>query len=352
MFFNLLDAERLIHSFKTLIACLIGVGIIRLFHITSGQWIVVTICVVMCSQLYVGSVIQKGYLRFLGTLIGCLMAIAALLLAPNIHIAALSAIAISVFFFSYLATMQESFSAMGTLGAVTTIIIMLGTLPPSITVAAERFLEISVGIFIATLVSQFIFPVHARTHLRKAQAKTLAQLRDYYIEITSPDNETRRKDYSEIDETIGKSLMRQRQLAKESAREPLGISFNPAHFSQTLACEREILRAITFMQNALQNIQQIRDVYFTSPAALTFNKQITQGLNDLIQAIEKDKHSGSHILIPPLYPIQAAIQQCSTSATREEQIYVNGFLFSTEVLTRGLARLADLYLLKTVKASE
>src|SRR5436190_3578629 len=117
--------ERLIHSFKTLIACLIGLALAKLSHLPSGQWIVITIIVVMCSQLYVGSVLQKSYLRFLGTLVGCLFAIIAILIAPNIQVAILGAIAVSAFVFSYIATGQESYPYTGTLGAVTTVIIML-----------------------------------------------------------------------------------------------------------------------------------------------------------------------------------------------------------------------------------
>lgn len=350
MLSKLIDTERLIHSFKTLIACLIGVALAKLSNLPSGQWIVITICVVMCSQLYVGSVLQKSYLRFLGTLIGCLFAIVAMLISPNIHVAILGAIAISTFIFSYIATGQESFSYAGTLGAVTTVIIMLNPQIPTITIASERFLEISIGILIASLVSQFIFPINARTHLRHAQAKTLTELRDYFIATTSVKHPEKELVYIETDEKIAKSLLRQRQLAKESAREPLGVAFNPEHFSKTLFCEREMLRSITFMHGALENIKVIEQTYLNSPAAVEFNKELVQGLNDVINALEKDKRADTSIMIPSLDKIKKEIESISNQVTRDELIYVDGFLFCTEMLTRGLARLADLYRLRTVQA--
>lgn len=348
MLSNLIDIERIIHSFKTLIACLIGVALAKLSNLPSGQWIVITICVVMCSQLYVGSVLQKSYLRFLGTLVGCLFAIIAILISPNSHVAVLGAIAVSTFFFSYIATGQENLSYTGTLGAVTTVIIMLNPQAPTMVIASERFLEISIGILVASLVSQFVFPIHARTHLRRAQAKTLAQLRDYFIAATNLQSDNTDSDYSEMDEKIAKSLLRQRQLAKESAREPMGVAFNPEHFSKTLSCEREMLRSITFIHEALVNLKPFETTYLNSPAVLEFKKELTQGLNDLIQALEKDSRSQDLVTVPSLDKIKAAMQPLTLKISRDEQIYADGLLFSTEILTRGLSRLAELYHLRAM----
>jgi len=349
VFSNLIDVERIIHSFKTLIACLIGVLLAKLSGLPSGQWIVITICVVMCSQIYVGSVIQKSYLRFLGTLIGCLFAVAAIFITPNIHLAAVGAIAISTFFFTYIATGAESLTYTGTLGAVTTAIIMLGPQNPSLTVASERFFEISVGILIATLVSQFIFPIHARTHLRKAQAKTLSQLRDYYVAVSSGDSGKTTDDYIEVDEKIAKSLQKQRQLAKESAREPLGEAFNSEHFIQTLYCEREMLRAITFMHNALVHIPHVKATYLTASAVLEFNNELVKGLDDLIHAIETDAPQKLPVLIPSFDTIRDRIEKIAPTISRDEQIYIDGLLFSAEILTSRLKKLVSLYRLRAVE---
>src|SRR5579862_2186173 len=179
---NIINLERFIHSIKTAIACIIGFIITKLLGFPSDQWIVITIIVVMCAQLYVGSVLQKAYFRLLGTLIGCLFAAISLMIFGYNYLTALATIAFSSFVFSYAATSRENLIYTGTLGAVTTAIILLGQ-TPTLKIALERLIEISVGILIATLVSQFILPIHARTHLRKAQADTLKQLLSYYTAL-------------------------------------------------------------------------------------------------------------------------------------------------------------------------
>ncbi len=65
--------------------------------------------------------------------------------------------------------------------APSVIIILFNT--PTLGLALTRFLEISVGILIAAIVSQFIFPIHARTHLRRAQAATLQQIKNYFMTV-------------------------------------------------------------------------------------------------------------------------------------------------------------------------
>lgn len=343
MLTKVIDIERLIHSTKTAIACLIGVFLIHIIGIPADQWVIITIIVVMCAQIYVGSVMQKAYLRFLGTLIGCLFAAFTLAAAGHTNTAILLSIALSSFIFSYFATSQENLSYAGTLGAVTTAIVMLGP-QPTIYLAAQRFMEISMGIFIATFVSQYILPINASTHLRRAQAKTLGQLRDYYITAVMPPLDTKQQlNYMELDESIVKSLLKQRQLAKESASEPPETGFDPEHFMQSLYCEREMLRSITFMHNALTHITKARELLDQLPDSHAFNETIILALNTIIKAIESLEPHNEHIHIPSLDALRNALQKnLMEASSRHDLIYIDGFLFSAETLLISLAKLADL----------
>lgn len=343
MFKFSLDIERLIHSTKAAIACIIGILLTRLLGAPADQWVVITIIVVMCAQIYVGSVRQKAYLRYLGTLIGCLLAAITLVTLGHTSTAILVAITLSTFIFSYFATGQEKTAYVGTLGAVTTAIIMLGP-EPSLNFAAQRFLEISAGIFIAAGVSSFIFPIRASTHLRRSQAKTITQLRDYYIEsmITYP-NTQKPFDHQELDEKIVQSLLKQRQLAKESKTESFGSAFDSTRFAQLLYCEREMLRAITFMHNALTHIKQIDVLFNQSTETKTFNSGIIQALDILIQAIEKKDKPNLVLQIPSLNLLKEALQKNIADSHQDDLIYLNGLLFSADILLNSLAKLARLY---------
>lgn len=343
MLSGLFDIERLIHSIKTAIACIIGFLLTRLVGFPADQWIVVTIIVIMCAQLYVGGVVQKAYFRFLGTLAGCLIATLTLILVGDSNLAIALTISISAFLFSYVATSREDLSYACTLGAVTTVIIMLGQ-KPTLAFAASRFLEISVGILIATLVSQLVLPIHARTHLRRNQAATLSEMRDYYTACMV----TREIDkapfyYEELDENIVKSLSKQRQLAKDAIREPWGSSFDPNVFIQSLYCEKEILRAINFMHTALQHIKSVDKLLAPSSTLHAFNDHIIQALNTLIRAAEQKPVPTEHIHIPAIYKLKEDIRKNFIFPPQEDQLYLEGFLFSADTLAHYLIRLASLY---------
>lgn len=343
MFAKFIDLERLIHSTKTVIACIGGFLIGNMISPHSSQWIVITIIVVMCAQIYVGSVIQKAYFRFLGTLAGCIFAASTLIFIGDTLFAIVIAIGLSSFFFSYLATRSENLVYTGTLGAVTTAIIMLGQ-TPTLLFAFERFLEISIGILIAALVSQFILPIHASTHLRTSQATTLAQLRDYYLAlmVDQPLDE-HRDDINELNENIVISLFKQRQLAKESAREPLGLTFSKKNFSQTLNFERGILRSITFMHDALTQVKKAKALFSTLPASRAFNDTIIQSLNTIMTALESSNPAKSHIHVPDLAALKEELVKKIGTLEKHELVYIDGFLFSAEMLTTSLIKLAGLY---------
>lgn len=338
---NFFDIERLIHSIKTAIAALIGLMILHIGGFSGGQWIVISILVVMCAQIYVGSVVQKGYFRFLGTFIGCLLATFSIIFLGNSLLSVAIVIAISSFIFSYIATTRENLMYAATLGAVTTSIIILAP-NPSVAQAGERFLEISIGIFIATFVSQFILPIHARTHLRRTQATTLEQLRLRYIAclITPPDNEE--LSYEELDENIVKLLTKQRQLAKEAMREPLGESYDPKLFLQSLHAEKEILRSIDFMNSARSHLNNHKDLFTRSDALKAFNADAVKALNIIINAVQADKQE-EHIHLPMLDKLTEDLTSRLPLPRPQEWIYIDGFLFAAEILVTNLMKLAHLY---------
>lgn len=337
------DIERLIHSIKTSIACLLGIAFGEVIGFHASQWIVITIIVVMCAQIYVGSVLQKGYLRFLGTLIGCLFAVIAIIAFGNSDWITAATIGISSFLFSYIATAFENLNYACTLGGVTTAIIMLGQ-TPTVTSAAERFLEISIGILIATLISQFVLPIHARTHLRRTQVKTLEQIREYYtacIITHSADNEKLR--YQDFDENLVKLLSKQRQLASEAIREPLGASFDAQHCIQLLQCEKEIVRSIDFMHNALKNLKH-PDIFLGQfPTLQIFNDSVLKSINTIVKVIEAKHLTETTLYIPSMKPLKEEISKKLTTFSYEELIYIDGFLFSSEILANSLAKLTNLF---------
>lgn len=346
------EIERLIHSTKTAIAALVGIILAKVIGFPADQWIVITIFVVMTAQIYVGSVIQKGYFRFMGTVIGCVIGVLALELFGHSLLTVGVTLALSGFFFSYLATGSEKMMYAATLGAATTAIIMLGQ-NPSVTYAAERFLEITIGILVATLISQFVLPIHARTHLRRTQAKTLSALREHYRAcIMSAPEKMASLHYEEFDEAIVKLLSKQRQLAKDSIREPFGSDFDPEQCVQLLHCEKKILRSIDFMHHALLNIENPSDLQFATTHLAAFNLVIIEYFNTLIKIVEENKKTDIHLDFSSLPKLITELTQNASQASDNDRLYLSSLCFMAEILTQQLLKLSSLYQATLVEKSE
>lgn len=371
MLTNIFEIEHIIHSFKTALACVIGIIVIKLANFQSGQWIMVSIIIVMCAQINVGGLVQKSFLRLIGTLAGCIIAIAALLLFGDTETVIIFTIAIASFFFSYIATSQESLMNLGTLGAATTAIVMI-TKNPTPELATNRFFEISIGILIAALVSQIVLPIHARTHLLRAQARTLKLLRDFYLQsmetflkplplpLTQPasaenksENETLHLErFIETDEDIVKTITKQRQLSKEAAREPLGVFFDRQHFTETLICEKEILRSIDFMHYALFHLKTCSKLNLDKSDAIKYlNDTIPSAFNSLVQVMESEDISKLKLVLPSMTTLKTMLPSTIIELTQDEAIYLDGFLFSTEIFINCLKKLATLFNLPISESS-
>jgi uncharacterized membrane protein YccC len=333
--------ERVIHGIKTALACIVGFFANSLFGSNGGgPWILITIATVMCAQLYVGSVFKKAYLRLLGTLAGTLMASGAILIAGGNSIGFIIAIAIAGFIFSFFSVDDENLSFAGTLGLVTTIIILLSQHPDLYT-AGIRCFEIAIGIVIAGLISQFILPINARTHLKRAQVDTLEQIRQYFLHVTQP-IENQNVDYHELDEAIVKLILKQRKLAKESSPEFIGEKFNSEQFMELLYTEREMLRAITFMHIAFVHHKHLQKLLTDNAAIHSFNERISNVFKNLIDLMRAPTSSDKKVHIPTLKSIKESLQEPLSHSSTDEHINADGFLFSANILIQGLKNFAKL----------
>lgn len=336
----LIDSERLIHSFKTVIATLLGFAAVKYVGTQTAQWIVISILVVMCAQLYVGSVFGKAFLRLLGTALGCMIGTFTILLLGTSNLAIILGLTASSFFFSYIATANENLTYTGTLGAVTAAIILMYA-DPTLKIALERFIEIGLGIFIAALVSQFVLPIHAKYHLRNTQAKTLQLLRDYYQTCMIKQKKLDETfAFEELDEKIVKLLSKQRQLAKEARREPFGAVYDARVFIKSLQCEKEILRSIDFMHHALHFIQKEPTPWTVNHAILDFNNAVILVFDTLITAIQNIEPPKTKLSIPEVFILKQEIKQISNLKESDSWAYIDVYLFAVENLVKSLRKLS------------
>jgi len=336
----MLTNERFIHSAKTALACLVGFIIANHMHFQATQWIIITTLVVMAAQMNVGSMIQKSYMRFLGTLTGSLVAILTLKLFGNDPLINLCVVLIAAMFFSFIATSQKSYNESGTLGAVTVTIILFGQNPTVLT-GIERFLEISLGILIAAIISQFILPVHAKHLLRRTQATTIKKIQVFYQDLFSKTPSSDNVNVlSNLDEQIVKSLVLQRKLAGEARREKLGKSFNIDYFQQSLWCEKDIIRSIVFMFYAYQKIAELKLIEENKHFLHDFDQQVADLLQAMYQGVENNKALEKKLL-PNINRLKQIFSDVS-SLQYEERIAMDTFIFCAEMLVDRLDKMVGL----------
>lgn len=171
-----LNYYRVMHGVKTAIACLIGLAIEKYYEWPMGQWVPITIMVVMSAQPHFGAAVRKAYMRFLGTISGVALVVATLwLFGDSNPIITFGTVFFASIIFAYIASSHGDISYAGTLGGVTVILVLTGQ-QVGILTAIQRGCYILIGIIIALLVSRFIFPIHARDRLRYHVAAALRNL--------------------------------------------------------------------------------------------------------------------------------------------------------------------------------
>ncbi len=333
------DIERLIHSFKTALACLVGFAITKALHryLFFDQWLIVTILVVMCAQISVGSIIFKSTVRFIGTCIGTLLAALTLISFGDNTLSYALVIAFAGLVFSYVATGQQSYSDAGTLGAVTTAIILINP-NPTLTLTAERFFEITLGIIIATLISQFVLPIHARTHLRRSQAQALKLLAEFY-RISLITQTTEKGKIAKLDENIVRSLATQRKLANEAQRELLGSKFEPDRFQQIMDCEKRILRSIDFL-NRMYGELQVHPLLEHNEEWKQFNRSIADTFDQIALRVEKPELTTAVIKPPSVANLKEQITR-GQDLKDEPLQNIQALFFALQNLTKQVQELAS-----------
>jgi uncharacterized membrane protein YccC len=333
------DYERSIHAIKTALACLLGLIVANFMPFHADQWLIITIIVVMCAQLNVGSMLSKSSMRFIGTLTGSLVAAFTLICFGANPAVTAAVIAIASVIFSYIATGTNRYSDAGTLGAVTIAVILLGQSPTMVT-ALQRFIEITLGIIVAALVSQFILPIRARDHLQRTQAQTIEKIQRYYSLIFVKHEQD--ADLHELDEAIVKSLSAQRSLAAQAKREPFGVAFDPVYFSKLLRCEKEVLRSMSCMHYVGDMLPADKNILLDMPVVQHFHQVIFSAFGAIAQGIHDRRLDEVTLILPSVQPIKDTLNELRHTVHIDDIIYLDGFAFCAEILVVQLTEMVVL----------
>lgn len=356
-----LEYHRVIHSIKTAIACIIGLGIARYFHLLSGQWISITIIVVMSAQIHFGAALQKAYMRFLGTMVGVGITIITLLFFGQNIFAMFAVVFIAALLFTYIASSSGNISYAGVLGG-TTMLLTLTSADANVHFAAMRGFCIVIGIVIALLVSRFLFPIHAREKLRFNIAATLRSLRQLYFKTAqmleefenSNDaaGEQQKSDIkldvkkldSKLDKSITDNFVVQPQLIEEAAAGSRCFNLHKkSSFTDIVSVERKIYRLIYFIRKSLCDDMNVRGVIHKISSIEKLHVIIEDGLEQLAANLEDFSSPQLAIDFPQLQTMieRTAIKLPQTENT-QTMLDQHSYLFFMEQLVKELESLSAL----------
>jgi uncharacterized membrane protein YccC len=213
-------AENARQAIKTAIAGVAAMYVTGLFHLPQGYWAAVTALIVMQSN--VGATLSASRTRLAGTAVGALVGGVFMALLGNNMLDFGLAVAVA-FFLCFVLRMPDS----QRLATVTIAIIML--IPQSAsawTVALHRFIEVSLGILIALVVSLTLWPNHARRSLREGLAAALVKLGSLYQAMTGSYGTGRFPSGSDsveaLNEQVSEAFRKNTTLIENSLQEAFG----------------------------------------------------------------------------------------------------------------------------------
>jgi len=328
-----------IHALKVAIACIIGYAIMLATNRPHGQWIIITILVVMCMQTSVGGALQSSYLRFIGTTIGAATAVVILYLYGAHPAAIFILLFFSTLIFTYIANVASKLSNIGLLGAVTTAMLITSK-ASGYQLAIERALEIYAGIIIAILVTRFLFPVHAKKQFIISISDTLNNLHLLYKSKLKSFMDESTGGSIDLINKISASFVDQKKLLEEGGRESKSFKFKGEILNDIIYCERQIFRTTLMIFSAAQYSKFIANHYRNLPQLEKFNSSITSTLQQLATINLRNSQEMPEII--ELDDLKSAVTLLKGSLASE--MHAHPFLFCAQELVSGIDKMQTLIL--------
>ncbi len=295
-----LNSNRWQHAGKTGLACLLGLLITHLTGLPNSQWVIITIIVVMSGQLNVGGLLQKSFMRFCGTLAGGGVAMLALCMPHHTLLWLETASIFAIIGFAYVSGSNAAISYVGTLGAATVVIVLLGN-NTTFAYGIDRIIEILIGITIALSVSLSVRPIHARHLIPQQITLILLQLIEFHqqactFNALSPSDSTH---FLDVEETLRQHLLALRRLTTEASREPGKQRFSAIRLREIEQDIRQLMRGMLHLHYALAHIPDLATQPLTLEALSAWQAAIQQQLETIAHKLSRSKDA-PHELSPPI----------------------------------------------------
>ena len=336
---------RVIHGIKTAFACLLGLALENHYQWPMGQWVPITIMVVMSAQRHFGGAVRKASMRLLGTVSGVIAAVAVLWLFGDNTAVVFITIFFASIIFVYMATSHGDISYAGTLGGVTVILVMAGR--TDIEIAIQRGCYITLGIIIALLVSRFVFPVHARDRLRYHVATTLRNLSKLYSsaiqsQVNIDPGEERK--IAKLSSKVAADIAAQHRLIYEAVVGSREFAAKKNFFTAIIGGENSLSRLLNLLFISLQEASSPTVVKEQLAVVEELHDTVGMAMNHLADSFEFSEGPDETIidLEHALTKIEQAVPGLPKEDDANQLIIEHSFLFFMEQILKELENMRKL----------
>lgn len=247
MFSRAATLENGKQAIKTAVAGVVSLFVTQLFHLPEGYWAAISALIVMQSN--VGATLSASRTRLGGTAVGAVVGGAFVALWGVNMLGFALAIAIA-FFLCFVLRLPES----QRLATVTVAIIMLiGRSTSPWIIALHRFVEVSVGILIALLISLVVWPNHARQSLREALAASLVKLCALYQAVIGAHPADASGPLETLNAQVSNAFAKNAALLQNALQEVFGPMRERESLELLAAQVERIRHAVETLELALRN---------------------------------------------------------------------------------------------------
>ncbi len=208
------------HAARTAVATVATLLLVEALGLPQGYWAVITAVIVMQANL--GGSIRAGWSRLAGTAVGAIFGILAAMALGQGWLA----VGLAVFATITICTLVPHLRDSARVAGITAVIVILAGHPGEAPawLGLFRFIEISVGIVTALVISTVVFPSRAREALDRGLARTFEDLASLFAVVVEG---RLREEYPErhvfsLKDRILRTLARCRELRLEADAEGRG----------------------------------------------------------------------------------------------------------------------------------
>lgn len=267
---------RVKYALKATLACLICILINEYWHLDYGFFSVISAFVLL--SMFYDNTVSKGIQRFIGILFGAILAVLIVNSFYDVRPIYLFVMLSWIGFCTYLYADQRFTYPYAALmsGIFSGVIMLHGTESYSEveSLASSLVIQVAIGVFIATLVYRFLWPVNNKTHLRDALAAVFEDFGNLFLSIKSKALESQPSKIPSIQlsfDTFSHLL----DFAKKRSQEQRDIIF-PEH---------SYIRFIGHCKNLFIDTQEFESNLKSQKSIFSADEEIKTQLNEILEIL-------------------------------------------------------------------